>query len=645
MSMHYVEVAPLVIFRHTSDSLTYSSNLSLEIGSMVVISIGTRSSLGIVIGLGQKKPSFEVKKISSKLDLPPLPRQLVATAKWMSRYYHVPLATALSTVLPTGLQKKRRSPPDQEKQTEIKRTNIVFTRDQRAALRHIDQLNGSILLHGVTGSGKTLVYIEQIRKSLKSGQSSIVLVPEISLTSQILDVFNKHFSNTLVVHSKQTESERHKNWLRCLTSKDPLVVIGPRSALFMPLKNVGTVVIDECHEPSYQQEQSPRYSALRVASVLAREHKAKLIMGSATPLATDYYMAKSKSQIVSMTKPARENTTKPDISIVDSSKRNNFRKHHFFSDKLLERLESSDEQNQSLVFHNRRGSTLLSLCNDCGWQAGCGRCLLPLTLHADSHELVCHLCGNRSRVPTVCPECNGVDIFHKGIGTKMIESELKRLFPNKTIARFDGDNNKLDRFENRYEEVRAGEVDIIIGTQVVAKGLDLPNLRTVAVIQADAGLFLPDFAASERTFQLIAQVVGRVGRSHHPTNVVIQSYKPDHPSIVDGLSQNYHDFYQRTLANRKLTKFPPYCFLLRLTCTYKTESTAIKNSKALADLLKQLSMNIEILGPTPAFHERIRNSFRWQIIVKSPNRQNLLDLLDHVPNHHWTSELDPISLL
>ena len=250
------------------------------------------------------------------------------------------------------------------------------------------------------------------------------------------------------------------------------------------------------------------------------------------------------------------------------------------------------------------------------------------------------------RVPTDCPECHNADIIHKGIGTKRIETEIAKLFPNKKIARFDADTDNEETVDRRYNELYDGSIDIIIGTQVIAKGLDLPHLRTVGVIQADAGLSLPDFSSPERTFQLLAQVIGRVGRSHHPTDVIIQSYQPTHPAIINGLTQNYDDFYTRTIAQRRATDFPPFTHLLKLVCTYKTEAAAIRNAKQLTDQLRaHAPKHMQVLGPTPAFYERARDTYRWQIVIKSPHRANLQALLPLVPSAHWQFELDPVSLL
>lgn len=647
--MNFYLISPIKVVRSDAQSFTYYSEAALEIGNLVIIEVGKIRTIGIVME-PTTKPNFTVKEISETLPNIILPPQLIKTALWMSEYYSTHLATVWQTILPRGLDKKRRrkianTTPIKSQ----KRTKKLFTNDQANAIRIIDEATpGTFLLHGVTGSGKTLVYIETAKRAQKKRLSSIILVPEIALTTQLVDEFRQHFESVIVTHSRQTESERHQLWLNVLNSNQPVVVVGPRSALFMPVHDLGLIVIDECHEPSFKQEQSPRYSALRTASILARHHKAKLILGSATPNVSDYFLAQRTNRpIISMPKPARLDAIRPEVKLIDMTKRSNFNRHYFLSDELLNSLQHTLELgHQALIFHNRRGTASITLCENCGWQAGCPRCFIPLTLHADKHQLICHICGFNTAVPTSCPDCHNADVIHKGIGTKQIETELAKLFPKQTIARFDGDTDNNNSIDQRYGELKSGKIDLIIGTQVIAKGLDLPKLRTVGVIQADSGLNLPDFTASERTFQLLAQVIGRVGRSKHPTTVVVQSFQPHHISIQTGLEQNYDKFYQHLIKHRQNANFPPFCHLLKLTCVYKTEATAIKNSQTLAKVLHTHSSDdIEILGPTPAFYERIRDTYRWQLIIKSPHRQALIDLLSYVPQQHWQAELDPMSLL
>ena len=644
--MYYYEVAPTKVIRAGSDTFTYHSPSPLAVGLLVLVPVGKTPLVGIVVKKTHK-PTYTTRPITATVDDTPLPAPLLKTALWMSQYYATPLATVLQTILPRGLNKKRRAILKSTPVPKRNRTNFVLNTAQSSALQKLTSLHqGTALLHGVTGSGKTAVYIEYARTHIHAGKSVIVLVPEIALTPQLIAEFSQSFSDIILSHSRQTESERHQAWLEALHSEKPRVVIGPRSALFLPLAKVGAIIIDEAHEPSFKQDQSPKYSALRVAAVLGKHHGAPSIQGSATPLVSEHFLAtRSNSPIISLPERAQK-ATYPEVTIVDMTLRTNFMQHRFLSNILLQRIKNNlQDHRQTLLFHNRRGSASTTLCTNCGWSASCPRCFVPFTLHADKHILRCHICNNTASVPTSCPLCKEPDIVHKGLGTKLIESELVRLFPSAKIARFDSDTDSSQTLDKRYQQLYDGNIDIIIGTQTIVKGLDLPKLSTVGVIQADAGLALPDFMSRERTFQLLAQVVGRVGRTNDKTSVVIQSYQPQDSTITYGVSQNYTEFYKSELTQRRKGHFPPYTHLLKLTCIYKTEASAIKNSQKQFTRLKQDYPNVHLFGPSPAFYERQRDTYRWQIIVKSPNRATLLEIINSLPSTHWQYDIDPMSLL
>jgi primosomal protein N' (replication factor Y) len=646
--MKYYEVAPTRIVRADQASFTYESETPLQVGALVTISIGKQSSIGVVIK-EVPKPKYATKPIGDTIEDLPLPESLIGLSLWLAEYYRTPLATVLQTVLPRGLTTKRRVQERLEKTSFRDRTQIVLNPEQTQAVTSImGQVTGTVLLQGVTGSGKTEVYKELARQTIASGRSVIVLVPEISLTSQIIDEFTHDFPGLIVTHSHMTEATRHLAWKQALEATQPVVVIGPRSALFMPVPHLGAIIVDEAHEPSYKQDQAPRYSALRAASVLGKLCEARVIFGSATPLIADRYVAEANnSLIVRLDKSARSNAKAAHVQLIDMTKRENFKKHRFLSNKLLEAIEQNIiTGRQTLIFHNRRGSASTTLCENCGWSAQCPKCFIPLVLHADTYTMSCHICDTKQKVPTACPVCQSADIIHKGIGTKLIESELNRLFPKAIIARFDGDNANADTVNERYKELYSGEINIAIGTQVVAKGLDLPKLHTVGVIQADSGLALPDYTATERAFQLLAQVIGRVGRDERETQTIVQSYQPTHPVVQFGLKQDYEGFYQYALLERQKGGFPPFRFLLQLTDVYKTEAGAVKAAKQLSATLKAtVPAGIEVLGPTPAFYERQHDTFRWQLVLKSTRREALADVLKHVPATHWQYDLDPSSLL
>lgn len=649
--MDYFEVAPLKIVRLTSGVFTYCARNDASVleGQVVLVPVGKKELQGLVVKK-VAKPEYETKEIIRVVESAPLPASLIQLSLWLAEYYTTHLATVLQTVLPRGLDKSRRSPKSTPTTGVVRdRTKKVLNQDQGTAVKSIlAQSSGTTILQGVTGSGKTEVYKALASDAVKNGRSAIILVPEISLTSQLVDEFSHSFTNTIITHSQMTEAQRHLAWQRALHSTEPLVIIGPRSALFMPVPDLGLIVIDEAHEPSYKQESAPRYSALRAATMLARFAQARAVFGSATPLVADTYVANAhKTPIVMLNKKARANTKPTHVTVIAMTKREHFKQHRFLSDALLKEITHNlASGEQSLIFHNRRGSASTTLCENCGWTSECGRCFVPFVLHTDTHTLQCHICGIKERIPTACPVCDDASIIHKGIGTKLIEMELAKIFPTATIARFDSDNTKDEGVAARYAELYEGTIDIIIGTQVVAKGLDLPKLRTVGVIQADSGLNLPDFTASERAFQLLAQVVGRVGRDERATNVIIQTYQPDSPAITFGAAQDYDGFYSYAIAERQRANFPPFRYLLQLTNVYKTEAAAIRNAQNLArELRRTLPKTVEILGPTPAFYERQHDTYRWQLILKSASRSELIAALQHLPPTNWQSELDPQSLI
>lgn len=647
--MEYYEVSPLRVVHQRHSTLTYHADQTLSPGQIVAVSVGTKVVPAVVL-TRTTKPAFTTKPIDAVVTDTPLPLPLLKLHTWLTAYYVSHGVAVWQTMLPSGLLKKRRKATKTRTQHRRERTHFLLNETQQQAFEQLlARPVGTSLLHGITGSGKTALYVELAKRTLAEGKSVIILVPEIALTSQIIADFTSHIDDILVTHSTMTESTRHTTWLEALETKEPRVVIGPRSALFTPLPNVGLIVIDECHEPSYKQEKSPRYSALRTASILAEAHGARLVLGSATPTVADYYLASERApdSIVRLDKLARPNAVLPAVTVVDMTKHNNFTRSQFLSDALIAQLsETIAAGHQALLFHNRRGSAPVTLCENCGWSAACSRCYVPLTLHADHYQLRCHLCNHQERVPTHCPECQGADIIHKGIGTKRVAEEVAKLFPEARIARFDGDNADNETVDSQYQALYDGDIDIIVGTQVIAKGLDLPKLRFVGVVQADSGLALPEYQSAERVFQLLAQVSGRVGRNQHQSHVVIQSYQPEHPAVKYGIARDYEHFYEETVRERKRAQYPPFRYLLKMTCTYKSEAASIRASRGLAAQLRpHLDTDMELLGPTPAFYERVRDSYRWQLIVKSPRRGDLARLIEHIPPTHWQYELDPASLL
>ena len=645
--MKYYLIAPAKTFHSSDNLLTYSSETPLKIGQIVEIPLGRQSTIGIVVK-NTTQPDFDTKSITKIIYEQPLPKKLVDALFWLSSYYRCPLSTVIQAALPRGITKNRRGKL-------LEAPNITpidnpLNSTQRAAIRAIEENPANtILLHGITGSGKTNIYIELCARTLAKNQSVILLVPEIALTSQLVRNFQQHFKNITLLHSNLTESLRHQLWEKILTDNQPQVIIGPRSALFAPVQDLGLIIIDEAHEPAYHQEQNPKYSASLLAGKLA-----KTVLGTATPLISDYYLCKSHNAVVEINQLAIESDKHTSISVIDLKDRNDFTKSRILSNQLIESIKASlTNHTQSMLFHNRRGTAPMTICDKCGWQALCPNCFLPLVLHADAFQMRCHTCARNFPVPTACPKCKNASIHHKGFGTKLIEDELHRLFPSAKIARFDMDTDDDLKLTKIYDEVYRGDYNIIVGTQMIAKGFDFPRLTTLGIVQADAGLSLPDFSSEERTFQLITQVIGRAKRGHQNSNIFIQSFQPDHPIISLASQSDYASFYNYLVQKRQQSKLPPYSFLLKLSVTYKTETATVKNIRTLykkvIQTAKQLQIpenRIVVSPPMPAFHERTSTGYTWQLVIKAKSRQNLLDIFDHLPkNNYLHYDFDPISLL
>ena len=638
--------------------LTYTSEEELVPGQIVEVPL-MRGTVAGVISKKVAQPDFKCREILKILYSEPLPAHLMRAADFIAEYYLAPIGSVMAMILPNGVLKKRRkqailADTEAENSSTGARgrqksfsSKIRLNPAQKNALEGLQQApEATKLLFGVTGSGKTNVYLSEAARALKEGLSVVLLVPEIGLTGQLTEVFREIFEEKVVlIHSGLTEAERHRIFEEILTSGDTKIVIGPRSALFAPLSNLGLIIVDEEHETSYYQDNSPHYSAIRVASLMAKELGGSCILGSATPAVSDYYLADKLGSLVVLDRKAKASAKKPEVSIIDFKKRDEFSKNRYLSNVLLVAIRDNlAAGRQTLVFHNRRGSAPLSICEECGEEICCPSCFLPLTLHADSYELVCHTCGFSEKVPPACPKCGAAGIIHKGFGTKLLENELKRLFPLARVWRFDADNKKGESLEAVYEKVRDGEVDILIGTQVLAKGLDLPRLATVGIVQADAGLFLPDFAAEERTFQLLTQVMGRVGRGHlEEAEVIVQTFQPDHPVLGFAAAEDYVGFSRYLLEKRQMGDFPPFRFIARLEITMKTEAIVIRKVREAAQELAK-DKRLMVSAPMPAFHERTSRGFSWQIIVRARSRKALVEGLEGL-DANFKIVLDPPSLL
>jgi primosomal protein N' (replication factor Y) len=646
--MHYYHVWVRSNRFRGTHALTYSSLEKIAPGSLVRVPLQKETVHGVVVEQTTKPRNIrgQLKDIEAVLPLPPLPPALMRSATWLQGYYRASIGSVAQTIIPAGIPQKIAELP--EISEPLKQPDLPpLSPEQQSVLPNFES-TGSYILHGRTGSGKTRLYQELAWRELSAGRSVMILSPEISLTSQLAASF-KSFGEerVLVLHSAMTNAERFKAWRKIASATTPLVLIGPRSVLFSPVRKLGLVVVDESHEPSYKQEQEPRYHATRFAAYLASVHKATLILGSATPSVVDYYVAQEKNRpIVRLQTLAKPTEHKLVRTVVDLKNREHFTRSPHLSNPLIESIyRSLSVGEQTLLYLNRRGTARVSLCQNCGWQSMCPNCDLPLTYHGDVHRLRCHVCNFSTSTPTSCPVCKHADIIFKSVGTKAIVDEVQRLFPDSKIMRFDSDNAKDDRFENHYAAAVSGEIDILIGTQTLAKGLDLPLLSTLGVIGADSSLQMPDYTASERTYQLINQVLGRVQRGHRASQAIIQTYEPESVLLHAALEDNWPEFYQNEITERESFMYPPFCYLLKITCRRASARSAETACNKIKDLILASHTGIEVDGPAPALHERFKESYTWQIVIKSKQRSQLLAILDELPSTVTSFDIDPVNLL
>lgn len=498
----------------------------------------------------------------------------------------------------------------------------------------IAQESNPFLLEGVTGSGKTEVYLHIIDKVLKLGKTAIVLVPEISLTPQMTNRFISRFGKQVaIMHSALSDGEKFDEW-RKIKSGQARVVVGARSAIFVPIENIGAIIIDEEHEATYKQESNPRYHARDVALLRAKYHKAVLLMGSATPsIESRARASRGVYQFLQLTHRANPMAKIPKVEIVDFRDYVGQQEVSNFTPYLLEKIADCLEKNEQVVLMlNRRGYSSFIMCRDCGYVDECPNCDISLTLHMDTKTMNCHYCGFEKSIPHTCPNCHSRSIRYYGTGTQKAYDELVEVFSQARILRMDVDTTRqkgahqriLDKFGNH-------EADILLGTQMIAKGLDFPNVTLVGVLNADTSLNLPDFRSSERTFQLLTQVAGRAGRAEKEGEVLIQTYNPQHYAIQLAQKQDYEAFYAYEMGIRRQLAYPPYYFTVGLTLSHKDEQTVVRKSFELLQLLRQqLSDKIKILGPTPKPIARTHNLYHYQIIVKYRFEDNLENVLNQI---------------
>lgn len=482
-----------------------------------------------------------------------------------------------------------------------------------------------MLLHGVTASGKTEIYMQSISACLEKGKTSLVLVPEIALTPQMIEHFEGRFPGQVaVLHSRLTVAEKNRYWFR-IKKGAAGVVLGARSAVFAPLKNLGLLVIDEEHETTYKQDEAPRYHARDVAWWRARYHKAVLLLGSATPSLESYYHAQSGQSLL-LNMPSRVTSTKlPPVNVVDMRQELKENHRQIFSRLLLQELNQTIEQGeQALLFINRRGFSGFVLCRECGYVISCPSCDVSLTLHLDRQLMCCHYCGYEEQVPQNCPSCGGNKIRYFSAGTQRVEDEVKKLYPGLSVIRMDSDTTTSRQAHSRYyKEFKEGRAQVLIGTQMIAKGFDFPDVTLVGVVAADTALNLPDFRSPERTFQLLTQVAGRTARGERGGKVIVQTYHPSHYSILAAAGHDYLSFYEAEIENRRQLEYPPFSDLIRLLFSAADENKVFKAANEMVSLVKPVLEEAELLGPAPAALYRVKDSFRVQLVIKGKNLTRL----------------------
>ncbi|MDC1355608.1 primosomal protein N' [Flavobacteriaceae bacterium] len=503
---------------------------------------------------------------------------------------------------------------------------------QITALDEIDQAfetYTTVLLHGVTSSGKTELYVKKIEAILEQGKQALYLVPEIALTSQLVQRLEKYFGNQIAVyHSRYSQNERLEVWNHVLNnSENARVVIGARSSIFLPFSNLGLVIIDEEHEQSYKQfDPSPRYHARDTAIVLAGLYQAKTLLGSATPSIESFYNATKENKFgyVALTKRFN-NVLMPEIELVDlTDKYKRKRMTGHFSDRLITEIKAAlDMDSQVILFQNRRGYSPVVSCNTCGHTPECPNCDVSLTFHQYKNQLRCHYCSHTIAMQQFCGACGGVDIDSKGFGTEQIQQEVELLFPEAKVARMDLDTTRgkysYDRIISSFENK---EVDILVGTQMVTKGLDFRHVKLVGVLNADQLINFPDFRAHERSFQLLQQVAGRAGRTDTRGKVIIQSYNPHHTILQQVSINDYQSMFVEQLEDRRIYKYPPYCRLIKLTLKHKDYNKVNEGAEWLATSLRHV-FNANVLGPEFPVVSRIRNQYHKNILIKIPQNQSL----------------------
>lgn len=664
-----------------SAPLTYSldpskleTDITISRGTAVQVPLGKRKVHGVV--LGETKPSgdFALKPIEEVIsEYPPLHDTYMKWVEWLSRYYMHPIGKVIHSSFPPLKKDSKRKTKNPPVIPEVETTSAPkLTDEQIDCLNPILETTGfqPFLLHGVTGSGKTEVYLQVLEKVLSEGKTALVLVPEISLTPQLIQRFAARFPEKIaVIHSHLTEREKTNQWWSVVSGDKPILV-GARSAMFCPMKDLGIIIVDEEHEPSFKQDEKLKYHGRDAAVVLGKFHDCPVILGSATPSLESWHNARSgKYKLLQMKHRVAERKM-PDVEIVDLKELKEKKKDldhdpaerpFWMSPRLQEELTRNLEKGmQSALFLNRRGTAQMALCTACGTQFECPNCAISLTLHGKSH-LVCHYCDFSQQLPHKCPSCESEEIETIGLGTELLETDLQKMFPEARIARADRDeiSGRKD-LEALIEDMESGRIDILVGTQMIAKGLDFPKLTVVGLILADIGFNLPDFRATERSFQLLTQVSGRAGRHvQDGGKVIIQTYNPNHSSIRFAKTGDYEAFAEEELKERKELAYPPFgrVTMVKMSSSQNAKAESLSSMVyARCDQLRNSQtkyQSVQLLGPCPAPLVKIRNTYRHQLLLKTTDPKALQSFCyQFLGDQKWIPagskvqlDVDPINML
>ena len=677
--------ADIAVCLPLSRTFVYTIDEAVEVGCRVLVPFRKREVEGFVFALHEDAPGIKVLPVTKVIDKSSLlGPEILQLCRWISEYYVSPIGEVLKGALPPGITAKhierglKRGKCGEENRGQTGESPFsaekgdspvwprfsspypVLTADQARAFDVIRNARGfhPILLHGVTGSGKTEIYMRSAEHFLASGRTALILVPEIGLTPQLTDRFTERFpGKTAVLHSSLTKRQRIDEWLRIHAGEAP-IVIGTRSAVFAPLQNLGLIVVDEEHETSYKQEELPRYNARDTAVMRAKLAHAAAVLGSATPSMESFHNSESKKYEHIALKTRVEDRAMPNVEIVNMREEYAVEgKQVVFSRRLLDAVATRlERREQTMVLLNRRGYAAFLLCRHCGFTFQCSSCSVAMTYHRKMDRLLCHYCGLAVRPPALCPDCRSEYIHYVGEGTERLEADLKHLFADARIGRVDRDTMRHMRdFERVLGGFRRGEIDILVGTQMIAKGHDFPLVTLVGVIGADGPLSMPDFRAAERTFQLLTQVAGRSGRGDQPGEVVIQSYFPDHYTFQLAVTQRFEDFYIRESRYRKAMFYPPFTALAGILVSDRDPARAATLAREVGEFLDGIRSNaIRILGPAPAPLERLKQLHRHQLLIKSASRSALHQLLKQLQGYieekkigatRIIIDVDPISLM